>query len=183
MKLLKKPLFAVLLSGVIVLGSTLLNTNVKFGKEVRAVENGFYDGVYYDGYTHKSIYSQLDVFLGAAGGLASIAENVGLDASSVSDACNTLRLVMKQGDIDDMGDAYADLASETNFLLGKLTAAGLEGRYSDGVDAYGSTLNGAMSVIENSGYNESVRQFCLDNDHFPMDILAALAGVELPELF
>ena len=166
-----------------VLGTTVLNTNVKLGKEVKAVENGFYNGVTYDGYTHKSINSQLENYLGAANGLATIANSAGLNSSALHDCCDAMSKIMKSGDISDMGGAYSDLVFYTNAMINELAAVGLEGRYAQGFESYTGIISGAMSVIENSGYNESVREFCIENQHFPTDFLAALAGVEMPDLF
>ena len=45
MNLLKKPFVAVLLSALIVCGSTLLSVDVKLGKECQNIADGFYDGV------------------------------------------------------------------------------------------------------------------------------------------
>lgn len=181
--ILKKPLVAVVLAAAMVLGTTVLNTNVRLGKEVKAVENGFYSGVTYDGYAHKSISSQLENYLGAANGLATIANAVGIDSSALLEHCNTMKKVMKSGDISDIGNAYSDLVFSTNSMINELASAGLQDRNAQGFESYTGIISGAMGVIENSGYNESVREFCIENQVFPTDFLAALAGVEMPDLF
>ena len=44
MNFLKKPFVAVLLSVLIVCGSTLLSVDVKLGKECQNITDSFYDG-------------------------------------------------------------------------------------------------------------------------------------------
>ena len=59
MKLLKSPVFAVLLAIVVVIVSMVINTNIKFGRKCDAVRDLFYEGVTTRGYTQTPIATHL----------------------------------------------------------------------------------------------------------------------------
>ena len=86
MKLLRKPFVAVLLSALIIFSSTLLSVDVKLGKECQNITDGFYEGVVYENYQHKSIASQIRNICGAADGMVTIANNYDIDTDAVSAA-------------------------------------------------------------------------------------------------
>ena len=183
MNLLKKPFVAVLLSALIVCGSTLLSVDVKLGKECQNIADGFYDGVVYENYQHKSIASQIKNICGAADGMVTIANNYDIDADAVRAATDEMKNALTYGSVSYLHYLYEDLLQAVKPLEDQLSRAELSGRDAEGFAQYSSTINGAQSVIENSGYNESVRAFLRDEIHFPADFFAELAGVELPELF
>ena len=58
-KFLSNRLVALLLSALIVVGSTLVSVHVKLGAQCDKITDGFYTGVKYDGFVHPSISAQL----------------------------------------------------------------------------------------------------------------------------
>ena len=183
MNLLKKPFVAVLLSALIICSSTLLSVDVKLGKECQNITDGFYDGVVYKNYQHKSIASQIKNICGAADGMVTIANNYDIDTDAVTAATAEMKSALSFGSVSYLYGLYEDLLNALKPLEEQLSLTELSDRDAKGFDQYSSTISGAQSVIDNSGYNESVRAFYRDVVHFPADFLADLVGVDLPELF
>ena len=183
MNFLKKPFVAVLLSALIICGSTLLSADIKLGRECQNITDGFYEGVVYENYQHKSIASQIRNICGAADGMVTIANNYDIDTDAVRAATDEMKNALTYGSVSYLHYLYEDLLQAVKPLEDQLSRAELSDRDAEGFAQYSSTISGAQSVIENSGYNESVRAFLRDEIHFPADFFAELAGVELPELF
>ena len=183
MNFLKKPFVAVLLSALIICGSTLLSADIKLGRECQNITDGFYEGVVYENYQHKSIASQIRNICGAADGMVTIANNYDIDTDAVRAATDEMKNALTYGSVSYLHYLYEDLLQAVKPLEDQLSRAELSDRDAEGFAQYSSTISGAQSVIENSGYNESVRTFLRDEIHFPADFFAELAGVELPELF
>ena len=183
MNFLKKPFVAVLLSSLIICGSTLLSADIKLGRECQNITDGFYEGVVYENYQHKSIASQIRNICGAADGMVTIANNYDIDTDAVRAATDEMKNALTYGSVSYLHYLYEDLLQALKPLEDQLSRAELSDRDAEGFAQYSSTISGAQSVIENSGYNESVRAFLRDEIHFPADFFAELAGVELPELF
>ena len=183
MNFLKKPFVAVLLSALIICGSTLLSADIKLGRECQNITDGFYEGVVYENYQHKSIASQIRNICGAADGMVTIANNYDIDTDAVRAATDEMKNALTYGSVSYLHYLYEDLLQALKPLEDQLSRAELSDRDAEGFTQYSSTISGAQSVIENSGYNESVRTFLRDEIHFPADFFAELAGVELPELF
>ena len=183
MNFLKKPFVAVLLSALIICGSTLLSADIKLGRECQNITDGFYEGVVYENYQHKSIAGQIRNICGAADGMVTIANNYDIDTDAVRAATDEMKSALNLSPVSYLYGLYENLLSALKPLEDQLSRAELSDRDAEGFAQYSSTISGAQSVIENSGYNESVRAFLRDEIHFPADFFAELAGVELPELF
>lgn len=183
MNFLKKPFVAVLLSALIICGSTLLSADIKLGRECQNITDGFYEGVVYENYQHKSIASQIRNICGAADGMVTIANSYDIGTDAVRAATDEMKSALTYGSVSYLHYLYEDLLQALKPLEDQLSRAELSDRDAEGFAQYSSTISGAQSVIENSGYNESVRAFLRDEIHFPADFFAELAGVELPELF
>ena len=183
MNFLKKPFVAVLLSALIICGSTHLSADIKLGRECQNITDGFYEGVVYENYQHKSIASQIRNICGAADGMVTIANNYDIDTDAVRAATDEMKNALTYGSVSYLHYLYEDLLQALKPLEDQLSRAELSDRDAEGFTQYSSTISGAQSVIENSGYNESVRAFLRDEIHFPADFFAELTGVELPELF
>ena len=54
---------------------------------------------------------------------------------------------------------------------------------SSGVQQYSEGIHGAISSIESSSYNDTVRQFLREYDRFPVSFYASLGMIDLPEIF
>ena len=183
MNFLKKHFVAVLLSALIICGSTLLSADIKLGRKCQNITDGFYEGVVYENYQHKSIASQIRNICGAADGMVTIANNYDIDTDAVRAATDEMKSALNLSSVSYLYGLYENLLSALKPLEEQLSRAELSDRDAEGFAQYSSTISGAQSVIENSGYNESVRAFLRDQIHFPADFFAELAGVELPELF
>lgn len=183
MNFLKKPIVALLIAALIIYFSTALSVNVKLGAKCQDITDGFYDGVTYEGYAHKSIASQIRNICAAADGMATIAKNYDIDTQDVSSATDEMKNALTYGTVSYIHYLYEELLDAVKPLEDQLNRAELSERDADGLKQYSSTITGAQSVIDNSGYNESVRSFLRSDMSFPADFMADLAGVELPELF
>lgn len=183
MKFLKNPVVAVLLSLATVISSTLISTNIKLGKRCDKVRDGFYEGVVYDGYAHKSIASHIKNICGAASGLAAVANNYDIDTSSLSNAVDMMKSGLSNGSVSENYVLYYHLLSAFDDVERQLSAAPLSERDASGAEQYALTVKGACKAIDESGYNESVREFYRKQLCFPADVLGRLAGVDVPQLF
>lgn len=184
MKVLKNPIIALLLSAVIVLSSTYLSADVKLAKASAKITDGFYQGVKYDNYKHKSIYEQLDHICGAASGLVTVADNYGIDTEELSGLTGELvnSLSAKSGDISSLYTLYSSFSDALHALMDSLSGAELSGRDRQGTENYIDTVKGAEKMIEEAGYNESVQEY--KNDIRPlMDFFVRITKTKLPETF
>ena len=99
MNFLKKPFVAVLLSALIICGSTLLSADIKLGRECQNITDGFYEGVVYENYQHKSIASQIRNICGAADGMVTIANNYDIDTDAVRAATDEMKNALTYGSV------------------------------------------------------------------------------------
>lgn len=183
MKFLKNPVVAVLLSLAIVISSTLISTNIKLGKRCDKVRDGFYEGVVYDGYEHKSIASHIKNICGAASGLVAVANNYDIDTAPLSSAVDMMKSGLSNGSVSENYSLYYHLLSAFDNVEHQLSDVSLSERDASGVEQYALTVKGACKAIDESGYNESVREFYRKQLRFPADVLGRLAGVDIPQLF
>jgi len=187
MAFLKKYPVALILSILLIIVATLLSVNAKLGKECSEVENGFYNGVTFDGYAHPSIFNQLKNLTTASLGFESIAQNYGIDTSELADLRNHLETSYTDTSKYSISDVYKNYSGFVNALSAMsstLKGTSLSERDSQGYTEYESILNGAVKMIDESGYNESVTEYINSKfKRFPTKILAFLSGVHAPELF
>lgn len=184
MKLLKNPVIAVLLAVIIVLSSTFLSARIKLEKASDKITDGFYQGVVYNGYKRKSISSQLKNYSGAVSGLVSIANNYGIATEEASALNGELlsSLSEAQSDISSIYRYYSSLDTAVSALERELSDAELNERDAEGVKQYTGTIDGANSVIAESGYNESVYKYTSGRGALEK-FFATLTGTQLPEVF
>ena len=185
MKYLKKPAVAVLLSVVIVLSSSFLSADVKLSRASRKVTDGFYQGIMYGGYKHKSISGQLDNICGAVSGLMTLAGNQGIDTGELSSRNSELSKTLSDKTAD-ISSVYADYSSLLDCLypiLDTLSEADLSDRDEKGAKDYMVAIMGAEKVIDEAGYNESVQEFAEDMSRFPADFFLKITDTKLPEIF
>ena len=184
MKLFKKRIIAVLVAILIVVSSTLLSANIKLTKEFRDVTDGFYNGVLVDGKRDTSIHSQLLIVGKEAANLAAIAERNGIDVSQFkSDADYFSRdVITMQDDISYINYCYRDILEKITEVSYSLTAVELsQNDETAAINSLQAIMN-AQSLIDASGYNESVRQY-LSSLPILTEFFAELAGVWPPEYF
>ncbi len=182
MKLFRNPVFAVCLAVVVVIASTLINTNVKFGRKCRAVTDQFY-GASTRGAAEVSIADALESICTEAESLSVVADSVGADAKDVRNAVSSLRSSIRNGFFYGIRSSYDALRSGLTTLLGQLAQAKLDEQNAQTVSVCSAAIADAQSAIAASGYNDTVRAFLRRYDHFPTNVLARLAGVSMPEAF
>ena len=184
MEVFKKPWVAVLVSIALVLASTLISAGTKLDRKAAEVTDGFYEGVTYDGYKHPSIYSQLRNLCGAADGIAAIAANNGIDCDELTKASNGLKASIStmHDNISAIYESYSTLSGALSEFLLRLPEDQLSARELEGLEQYRQTVDGTASVIDEAGYNESVRSF-RSTLLFPADVFMFVCGVDYPEYF
>ena len=183
MKLFKNPVFAVALAIVVVIASTLINTNVKFGRKCRTVTDAFYGSSITRGTPELAIADALELICTDAESLAVVADSCGTDAKAVRENVNSLRHSLQFQNMFLIRSSYADLRSSLTTMIGQLAQADLDANNAETVSRCSSSISEAQDAIAASGYNDTVRAFLRRYDHFPTNLLARLAGVRMPETF
>ena len=176
MKLFKSPVFATILTIVVVFASILINTNVKFGRKCEAVTDQFFDG-------SASIASRLETVSSDAASLVAVAERYDVDASQVKSYASALRGSLQSENVYMTRLAYSELSSSLTALTGQLANTELSAADKEDVERCTSSIADAQSAINASSYNETVRSFQRRYDHFPTNVLADMAGVDMPQTF
>jgi len=187
MKFLKNRLVAVILLAVVVCTSTV--NSAKDDLEDKA--DDVVDEFYYSYSGTKSIYEYLEARTDAASGLTSIAERYNLVAET-----ETLKFsngVMQDlidhnyYDNDAMEDFYhanEDLDSDFDVLYHKLIEEDLSDSDLKAVEAYHTTFLGAQKMINQSDYNDKVRQFHNEvYSRFPAHLFMDLFDIDDPEFY
>jgi len=185
MKLLKKRAFALFLTAVLVIASTLVSTNLKLGKKCSAVTDGFYDGVTVNGVMQPAIAAQLRSICSSADSLAVLASSYGLDVQDVEDNSVWLKNSMRYSreDASYIYYEYEHLMKALSALQIQLDRAELSDRDAESVSQLTAAVAEAQRGIESSAYNDSVREFLRKYDSTYTYALAAMAGVDMPEYF
>jgi hypothetical protein len=176
MKFFKNRGVALVLCLLIVLGSTLLNTHMKFGGMCRELTDAFYG--------EGGIAPDLEIIQDEAKVLAAIGQANGLDVSALRTATDNMQGMLSQRSVGaaELYRYYDALDREVKTVSLQLVAKGCP------VDAERftaclSAITAAQERIRVSGYNARVRDFLQENDRFPTGLLAKLAGVSMPEEF
>lgn len=185
MNFFKKRGVAIVIALCIIWSSTLLSTSIQFGRKCSEITDGFYDGVYSNGYTHPSTASHLKNITGYADGLATIAGNYDIDTEELLDLNDYLKMSLRysRGDESYIYFCYDDLMKEVRSIENALDRADLSDRDRSGFEQYVSSISGAQSALEDTGYNETVSEFLRKYNNFPTELFADMAGVEMPEYF
>lgn len=179
MNFLKKPYVAVIIAVLAVIGSTLLSVDIRFGRSCREISDGFYDGIG----NKKSIAYQLNNYCSAADGLVTVARSAGIDADNVSELCYVLSEDIGSASVSVIYADYSALRSALTELMHTMDSSSTVDKSTEMYKTYTGDLMSIPGVIDDAGYNESVRAFIRDKYHFPLNILAPIVGAELPEIF
>lgn len=185
MNFFKRRLVAVIIAVCTVWGSLMLSTDIKFGAECQKITDGFYDGVYYNGYAHPSIASHLRNIIGYADGIVTIANRYEIDSEELSSANEDLKLGLSysRGDESYIYYCYDELLGELRAVEAELYDEELSERDESGLQQYVDGITGAQKAIDEAGYNESVSEFMRKNGRGLAYELAMLADVDMPEYF
>ena len=178
MKFFKNPVVAVILSALIVLCSTLVSVNIKFGARCREITDEFYTG-------DEAMVKPLNNISASVDGLVNIAGSYGLDCTAVSAAADRFASALRgsDGQVGALYQLYRDLMREEASLESALFRQELRDQDADSAQQYAEIIREAVDELEDSDYNESVRSFLRRYDRFPTNSLAALAGVAYPAYF
>lgn len=181
MDFFKKPIVALIVALAVVCGSTVLNTQIKLGEEIQAVEDSFYTSVSGE----KSIYSRLEERLAAANGLWTILTKYDSDAAEeLADERQYLIWSCQNRDIQSMIYNNNELATVFADSVSLLNGYELSQAELEDVAYYTESFVGAQKMIEKSSYNSQVLEFLRSTyDKFPANFLAIFAGVDEPVPF
>ena len=187
MRFFKRPLVAIILAVIIVIFSSFLSFNVKFGRLCDDVIYGFYDGVYYDGELHQSIADCIENVLNSSNVISDTAGVYDLDTEDFLDYKEFLELSIKysEKDISYISSCYEDFMAETKELLKELRTADLSESDRKTVGEASAAIAEQTELIRTSGYNETVKSFQrkYDNGIVEHFIYSSFSNVVLPEKF
>ena len=182
MQFLKKRSVAIPIAIVVICLSTLLSVHRSLGAKCAKIEEGFYQGL--EG-SHSSISYQLNQCSRCANSMASLSASYA-ELDPLTTDLRTARNQLLDADGDSISaqyDAYQELIDAFTAVQTKMDNMDLGERAED----YAFCVNGfdgAQRIIDNSGYNDSVRAFQTSTLRtFPANILYKIAGVQAPELF
>ena len=182
---LKKRSVAAIITAAVILISTLAGVHFSVGRQSRAVERQFYEGVYLEseGYTQTSIDSQLRQRANAATGLYSLAIGY-LEESETTPLRDAYVALLDEETISAKYAADQALQAAAENVYSLLQTAGMSQRDTDGVEGYIYTLNAARDVIARSDYNRVVSDYMSGTlGRFPVNLLRRIALCDYPEYF
>ena len=177
-KIIYNPIFAIVLTVVLMIVSVLLNTRVKLGRQCETLCNQFYgDGM---------IADSLESLCSASEQLVILGERYQLDeADDAMSSIQSIRAMLQQHsfEAEDIYDRYYELLKSTFSLEGILARSALSEEDAGTFVSAQHSAAEAKAAIDNSSYNEVVRAFLNRNHRFPTPQLASVSGVNMPELF
>ena len=152
---------ALVISALVILGSVSYGATSSLQRAIDRVEEGFYDGVEYDGYLHKSIASQLQARLDNANGIFSLTSAVCPEETEAArEVRSNMYSALQYGSSPSSLYYYnEELTTAMTALDQAVAAAELPEDEREAYEKYYSDFNAAMDVIAESGYNESCREF------------------------
>ena len=181
-KLFESPVFALILAVVVMFGSMLLSTKIRFGKKCADVCDEFYS----QGSEASSVSAELRKFCAAAEKVALTAQQTGIaEADSVLQDVDELRNLLFQ-QTDDLGAVnalYQGLLGSTFSLETALARAELNDAQAETVSAAQHDAAAAKAAIDASPFNASAASFLKRYQKFPTVALAGMVGVNLPCAF
>ncbi|MBO6017343.1 MAG: hypothetical protein J6P42_04830 [Oscillospiraceae bacterium] len=178
-KLFESPVFALLLAVVVVIGSTLLNTRIKFGRKCSAICNEFYE-------QSDSVSAELRNFCSAAEKVALTAQQAELpDANAALQDVDELRnlLYQQSSDLNSIHALYQQLLSSTFGLEAALSRMELSDTQAAALAAAQHDAAAAKAAIDDSDFNSSARSFLKRYQKFPTPTLAGMVGLNMPCAF
>lgn len=184
MNFFKKKGVAVISTVLIVIVSTLLSFNIRFGSKCQDITNGFYDGVYYEGEFQESSASHLKKIIKAAEEISTIASSYDIDVSHLDFAIENLNLGFRYSadQVSYIHYCYADLMKQIKDMQSQLRN-NVNAENEEALAEYKSLIDAEVEALETTGYNESVREFMRDYGRFPVTFFADFADIRLPEYF
>ena len=177
-KIIYNPIFAIVLTVVLMIVSVLLNTRVKLGGQCETLCNQFYG--------EGMVADSLESLCSASEQLVILGERYQLDETDdVMSSIRSIRAMLQQHsfEAEDIYDRYYELLKNTFSLEGILERTALSEEDAGTFASAKHSAAEAKSAIDNSSYNDVVRAFLNRNHRFPTPQLASVSGVNMPELF
>ncbi|MBQ9663257.1 MAG: hypothetical protein IJV40_08925 [Oscillospiraceae bacterium] len=182
-KFFSNPVVAVLLTVVVVIGSVVLNTRTRLGKQCEAVSGLFYSP---DRASEASIADSLRTLCNASEQLVLLGVKYDVDdAEEAMDALDEIRDAIRNQsrDMDNLFEEYQDLLKDTFSLESALSRMTLSEADEASYASAQHAASDAKAAIDSSSYNDTVRGFLKRYHQFPTPQIAKLSGVTLPTLF
>ena len=181
MKFFKNPVVAVLLTALLVVGSTLISADAKLSRACTRVIDGFYDGVKRQPAAAQAIRALCD----DAEQMVIIGDNYGIDTSPLAADTAALRQTVgfDNPDIAAVYAAFAPFYTKLKVLENDLVHTDLSERHKEQMAEYSADIAQCRAQIDSSGYNESVSSFLRKNDRFPTRQFANLFNISYPAYF
>lgn len=185
MKFLKNKIVATVIAVVVVISAGLISAKTGLDRAIRDVEMLYYDGVEAEagGYLRPSIDSQMRVKYNAVNsilGILSGYEELASVTEDLEDARDYVYGNFNNYDdytIDSMGWANQELETVLTRLRLEMARVDFTEREQEMLSQCLSDLEGAQSMIDQSGYNEAVRTFnSTKMKRFPASVLLELFG-------
>ena len=181
-KFLSNPVVALILTVIVVIGSTIVNTRVRLGKQCELITEQFYSG-------HGSEIPVAD----SLRSLCNASEKILLLGMKydVGDDGDTVKLIELIRDAlaartIHTASVYSDYQAllKSTFSLESDLARMQLSEADDTIYAEAQhAASDAKSQIDISTYNDAVRTFLKVNHRFPTPQIAKMSGVSLPETF
>ncbi|MBR0160686.1 MAG: hypothetical protein IJQ02_05325 [Oscillospiraceae bacterium] len=180
-KLFQNSRFALILTIVLVIFSTLLNTHIRLGRISDSVSDSFYASN-----SETPIAEGLRTLAGAAERLATLGEEYRpSEAEETKENVEMLRTLLRYESASPatLSYYYSSLLSNCFTLESVLVQTDLNESQEEMLSEAMHDAAEAKAAIDASSYNERVRTFTKRYDRFPTNLLAGLAGVSYPVLF
>lgn len=184
MEFFKRRSVAIAVAFLIVIASTFGSANIKLQSKCDEVTQLIETGVKYDGYVHPSILGQLNTLRGDMDNfLTLIPESI--DASQLEENNYDLRNAIKYSKDSPsyLCWCYEEVIKDFNAVALQMEDMELTDRQQDALDTYKAELEGIKKSIDESGYNDAVRQFRREYGKFPASFFIKSSDVMLPDYF
>ena len=180
-KLFQNPVFAVFLTVLLVVGSTLISANLKLTRACERVTDGFYSGVR----RQASAGQAIRTLCTDAEQMIIIGDNYGIDTAPLSADTSALKqaVAWDNPDIAAVYAAFDPFYTKLKILENELTHKDLSDRHSEQMAGLSQEIAECRAQIDSSGYNESVSTFLRKNNRFPTRQFAELFGINYPAYF
>lgn len=172
-----------MLAVVAVLGASGVSAYSGLNKDIKKVEMLYFDGVKKDGYRHPSIESQMKVKYQSLNNIISVLGEYP-ELEEDSEALRSARDIVygyfndyQKYTVSGMSDANRKLEDTLKLVKQDIESVSFTEKQQKVLDSCFSDLEGAQSMIEQSGYNEAVRDFNSGKmSRFPAKQLLELFG-------
>ena len=185
MNIFKKPAFAILLTVVVVLASSLISIDVKLSGKCEKAGDGFYTGVRVKGERQIPAAECIEVMCADSEDMVLKAGNYGIDTAELVSVTDELKqsIGSRTPELGALFEDFNSFYSGTLLLKNQLYNAPLSERHKDELAETAEEFEQMAQMLAASGYNDSVARFLKRFDRFPVRQYAELLNIEFPEYF